>query len=389
MRNDAIYWAIAREHAANVFAAEKPEIRALAETDANPTSLITTIVNRCAVISISGALEKETWIGSRTGILYILGYDLIRQALTEALANPLVASILLSIDSPGGIVQGTKELADYIAEVSQIKPIAAYADGLCASAAYWLAAATGRIYAPATALVGSIGVIMRVENWTGFYTRAGVQIEYIASGKFKAAGQDAKELSEEERQYFSAQLAELHNIFREDVRKSMSITSEDALWAEAQLMPATQAINPGLVTQIVRDREEAISLLATSMEDYMTQYTYEALQQNAPELLGDIETKAQAKGREAALACVKIICGEEAFASCEKMLADATELGLSATQMTAFAKHFPRKAEAAADPRLQAIIEAHEPPLAQDAPAAAQSSLVADAERRATLRSNK
>ena len=101
-----------------------------------------------AILEISGAIDRKVRVSFWTGRPYTAGQREIRESIEAALADPDVSSILLSIDSPGGVVSGTKELADYIASVRGQTPIAAYADGLCASAAFWLAAATGQISRP-------------------------------------------------------------------------------------------------------------------------------------------------------------------------------------------------------------------------------------------------
>lgn len=86
--------------------------------------------------------------------------------LTAARNDPAVHSILLVLDSPGGEAHGINELAGAIREIrdSGEKRIEAYCDGDCASAAYWLASATSRVTADATAAVGSIGVVTRIRN---------------------------------------------------------------------------------------------------------------------------------------------------------------------------------------------------------------------------------
>ena len=82
-----------------------------------------------AVIGITGVISrKEGWWADA-------GQDGIRQALDEARQDARVRAILLSFNSPGGVAAGVKELADYIASIDD-KPVAAYADGLTASAAY-------------------------------------------------------------------------------------------------------------------------------------------------------------------------------------------------------------------------------------------------------------
>lgn len=79
--------------------------------------------------------------------------------IQTAMDDPKVKAILLNIDSPGGAVAGTSELADSIREWSARKPIYAYISDLGASAAYWLGASASKVFAADSALVGSIGVV--------------------------------------------------------------------------------------------------------------------------------------------------------------------------------------------------------------------------------------
>jgi enoyl-CoA hydratase/carnithine racemase len=67
-----------------------------------------------------------------------------------------VDAIELHIDSPGGDVSGCHELWARLRACA--KPLTARVDGMCASAAYWLASACDRVEATATSAVGSVGV---------------------------------------------------------------------------------------------------------------------------------------------------------------------------------------------------------------------------------------
>jgi capsid assembly protease len=78
----------------------------------------------------------------------------------EALDNPAVRRIVLSIDSPGGQSSGIAEFADLVAAATAQKPVIAYAGDLAASAAYWIGAHASELVVSPTALLGSIGVVM-------------------------------------------------------------------------------------------------------------------------------------------------------------------------------------------------------------------------------------
>ena len=71
------------------------------------------------------------------------GCDLecVEENLSAALADPMVAAVVLDIDSPGGTVSGVGEFARKIGLLSTAagKPVIAYASGQCCSAAYWIA----------------------------------------------------------------------------------------------------------------------------------------------------------------------------------------------------------------------------------------------------------
>lgn len=85
------------------------------------------------------------------------GFEQIRKELDEAMQGG-ARGILLHIDSPGGMVNGTPETARYIAQLNQRVPVVAYGDQMC-SAAYYMAAGCSAIVAPPSASVGSIGVL--------------------------------------------------------------------------------------------------------------------------------------------------------------------------------------------------------------------------------------
>ena len=95
-----------------------------------------------------------------------------------------VAAIILSIDSPGGTVDGTMDLAEIVANTS--KPIIAFADGLMASAAMWIGSAADEIIASNNkAQVGSIGVMMSFADVQPAYEAIGVKFHSIVAEQSK------------------------------------------------------------------------------------------------------------------------------------------------------------------------------------------------------------
>ena len=358
------------------------------------------LVGGVAVIPVTGPIVREQgWYGT--------GQDAVSSALKAALADPSARAILFDITSPGGVVAGTKELADAIAEARTKKRCAAYANGLCASAAYWLASATGTVYAPLTATVGSVGVIMSVANYSKLNEKWGVSYTYITGGKWKAVGNGDTPLTDEERQYLQERITALHQIFKADVGRHMGLTADPQLWGEAQLLLAQPARELGLVTDIVRDRDAAIRKLAVE-----AQMTREELAAQSPELvdalLAEGRLKAEAENKAnmdkaaadavaGALAVVKAVAGDETASRVETTLNTFRATGMSAEQIATVAPllakaeapvHENAEAKSRAD-ILAGLQNVHQNPVAASPgtvpTATTKSPLLADAERRAEV----
>jgi signal peptide peptidase SppA len=125
--------------------------------------------NSIAEIAISGPILKVGQCGDP-------GSSAFAEWIKEADQNPNISSILLRIDSPGGLVNGTATLADAIKNTS--KKIIAYVDeGMAASAAYWLASACDEIVlSQKHDQVGSIGVYTTLHDVKGYYEKMGVNV---------------------------------------------------------------------------------------------------------------------------------------------------------------------------------------------------------------------
>lgn len=137
-----------------------------------------------AYIAIEGAMMK-----GRSSFGGCCTVD-ARRDLRAADADPLVRGIMLRIDSPGGTVNGTPELADEVAKLK--KPCFAMVEGMCCSAAYWVASQADRIIAGRADLIGSIGVYAVLEDSTGMQEQWGIKSTVVSTGPFKGLGADGK-----------------------------------------------------------------------------------------------------------------------------------------------------------------------------------------------------
>jgi signal peptide peptidase SppA len=106
-------------------------------------------------------------------------------AIDAAASDDAIESIVLFIDSPGGTVAGTADLAARISVVKATKPITAYVSDNCCSAAYWVASQCSSVIANEAAKVGSIGVFCVLTDTSEAAAKAGIAVRLVAAGEYK------------------------------------------------------------------------------------------------------------------------------------------------------------------------------------------------------------
>lgn len=106
-------------------------------------------------------------------------YNDVIAEVRAAAGNPAVRGIVVAIDSGGGSVVGASECRDAIAEASTQKPVVVYTEGMMCSAAYEIAAGASFLIGSPSSIVGSIGTITMLADFTGWYEQMGVKIHVI------------------------------------------------------------------------------------------------------------------------------------------------------------------------------------------------------------------
>lgn len=245
----SIPWAITPEMHATILSIAKREGPGIEAVEAelgrpldNTGDRVSRRNNGVAVISVVGPIFRYanifTKISGGTSI------QLLARDLKACLDDPTVRAIVLDLNSPGGEVAGTHELAEMLSAARGRKPIAAYAGGTCASAAYWLAAATGRVVADATAIVGSIGVVCGVANPDA---EEAAEIEIVSS---QSPNKRPDVRTDDGRAQIQATVDALADVFVEDVARYRGISREDVLASAGGVFIGAAAITARLVDEL-------------------------------------------------------------------------------------------------------------------------------------------
>jgi len=231
------------------------------------------IIDVDGIISTTGSpgfLEREKDILSR-----------IYYRLEKATEDKAIKGVILRLDTPGGEVTASDILYDEILKFKEKTglPVVGLMMGLATSGGYYVASACDYIIAHPSTITGSIGVISIFPNFQELFSKIGIKVNVIKSGKMKDAGGFWRDISEEEKKVFQGIIDEFYRKFLDAVYKNRSeyISLEELeRIADGRVYTAYQAHNLKLIDEIgYFDRAMKKMLSLTSLKEAkVIAYTY-------------------------------------------------------------------------------------------------------------------
>jgi signal peptide peptidase SppA len=199
-----------------------------------------------AVVRLAGMLMKSQSSMGGTSTVQA------RRDIRQAAADPEAAGIMLAIDSPGGTVAGTYELARDIKAAAKSKPVWAHIEDLGASAAYWAASQAGRVTANSPiAQVGSIGTYQVIYDESAAAAGQGVKTLVFATGPLKGLGVPGSKITDEQAAHVQALVDDAQTAFDAAVKKGRGMTDKQlAAVRHGGVMLAPAALDAKLIDGI-------------------------------------------------------------------------------------------------------------------------------------------
>ncbi len=235
--------------------------------------------NNIVVVEVNGIISDEL-LGRGADSMVSLISDQLRLAGEDA----SVKAVILKVDSPGGEVLASDEIARKISwfQDEYKKPVVASMGGVAASGGYYVSAPCRWIVANELTITGSIGVIMRSYNYRGLMDKVGVQPNTFKSGKFKdmlSGDKAAEEILPEERQMVQELVDETYARFKKVVAEGRNAESRKSLagknvtqvrrlaenwvdYADGRVLSGKQAFALGFVDEL-GDFEKAVETAQT------------------------------------------------------------------------------------------------------------------------------
>lgn len=181
-----------------------------------------------------------------------------------------VKGVLLSIDSPGGLVADSHQIYTKLLKLKAKKPIYVAMKRLAASGGYYVAMGAGpeaKIFAEPTTWTGSIGVIIPRYDLSKLASDYGVKSAPLVTGPYKDSLSPFREMTADEETLWTEIMNDAFDRFKgviDDGRGKLNADQVAAL-ATGQIYTANQALKNGLVDQIGYE-EDAIAALQADLK---------------------------------------------------------------------------------------------------------------------------
>lgn len=176
-------------------------------------------------------------------------------AIKKAKDDDRVKGILLSVDSPGGLVTDSHQIYHKLRELSVLKPVVVSMGSMAASGGYYVSMGAGpeaRIFAEPTTWTGSIGVIIPHYEVTGLASQLGVEAAPLKTGEFKDALSPFRPMTDRDREVWNAILDQSFQQFIDviDVNRPALDREKVRQLATGQIYTASDALQNGLIDAI-------------------------------------------------------------------------------------------------------------------------------------------
>jgi protease-4 len=176
--------------------------------------------------------------------------------------NPAIQAVVLRLNSPGGSVAPSQEI--YEAVKSYKKPLVVSMGSVAASGAFYIACGAKKVFANPGTITGSIGVIMQFSNLQKLYDWAKIHRYVLKTGKYKDAGAEYREMSDDEKALLQGMIDNVLVQFKTAIATGRKLSMEQvSAIADGRIFSGQQAKSLQLVDELgtIRDAiQEAAKL---------------------------------------------------------------------------------------------------------------------------------
>lgn len=196
--------------------------------------------------------DKKLFVLDFNGDMKASAADSLRKCVTQVigLADSKKDEVLVRLESPGGMVSGYGLAASELARLRQADiTLTVAVDKVAASGGYLMSCVASKIIAAPFAVVGSIGVVASMPNFSKLLKKNDIDYDVLTAGKHKRTLTMFGENTPEGREKFVEQLEQIHNLFKRFVNQYRPSLDMDKV-GTGDYWFGEDALNMGLVDEI-------------------------------------------------------------------------------------------------------------------------------------------
>jgi signal peptide peptidase SppA len=221
-----------------------------------------------AILPLHGVIVPKAGLMSEvSGATSIEGF---RSQFRQAMSASEVSSVVIDVDSPGGMVDQVPEMAAEMRAARGKKPIVAVANSEASSAAYWLASQADQFVVTKSGRVGSIGVFTAHEDESAKRDSEGVKTTLVSAGRFKTEGNPFEPLSEGAKAHLQGLVDDYYGMFVSDVAKGRGVGVNDVRkgFGEGRVVSAADSVKLGMADGVGSREGTVQALLQPAASSY-------------------------------------------------------------------------------------------------------------------------
>src|ERR1700691_4710743 len=211
--------------------------------------------------------------GSKIGVVELDGVIFSPKQIVPQLKrfndDSSIKAIILHVNSPGGGVAASEEIYREVKRIREEKKkrIVASIETVGASGAYYVSAASNKIYADQGSVVGSIGVIAEWVNYGDLLKWAKLKSVVLKTGEFKDTGNPARDLTPAEQEYMQSLIDNMFGQFIQAVADGRGLKYDDVksiangkVWTGKEALDMKLIENIGDFQAVVKDTAKSVGI---------------------------------------------------------------------------------------------------------------------------------
>lgn len=227
--------------------------------------------NAIAVVHIDGPIMLGKSEPSLFGTSEAAYSEEIRKTLDKVADDPRIRAVVLRINSPGGSATASEIMLQAVQNVKTQKPVIVSMGHVAASGGYYVSCRGDRIFADATTITGSIGVVAGKLATDQMWQKIGVNFDSVQRGKRAGLMHSPKPWSDDDKREIQHWMDHVYGVFKQHVtegRKEKLAKPIDDI-AGGRVYTGAQALKLGLVDEIGTLNDAVLyAAKQVNLEDY-------------------------------------------------------------------------------------------------------------------------